>query len=117
MRAAGRMGGDRVTVHNLKVLRVDPDNHLLIVEGGIPGAPTGYVIVRKAVTLKKLKVAQVEKGQEGEEVAMQLDVVNNQNEKVGAVDVRDEVFGGRSTPRSCGSRSSTRTPPNGAGRT
>jgi len=61
MRAAGRMGGDRVTVHNLKVLRVDPDNHLLIVEGGIPGAPTGYVIVRKAVTLKKLKVAQVEK--------------------------------------------------------
>src|SRR6185369_3546354 len=32
---------------------------------------------------------------EGEEVAMQLDVVNNQNEKVGAVDVRDEVFGGK----------------------
>ena len=30
----------RVTIHNLKVLRVDPDNHLLIVEGGIPGAPT-----------------------------------------------------------------------------
>jgi large subunit ribosomal protein L3 len=61
MRAAGRMGGERVTVHNLKVLRVDADNHLLIVEGGIPGAPTGYVIIRKAVTLKKLKVAQVEK--------------------------------------------------------
>ena len=37
MRAAGRMGGGRVTIHNLKVLRVDPDNHLLIVEGGIPG--------------------------------------------------------------------------------
>jgi large subunit ribosomal protein L3 len=61
MRAAGRMGGDRVTVHNLKVLRVDPDNHLLIVEGGIPGAPTSYVIVRKAITAKKIKVAQVEK--------------------------------------------------------
>jgi large subunit ribosomal protein L3 len=61
MRAAGRMGGDRVTVRNLKVLRVDPDNHLLVVEGGIPGAPTGYVIVRKAVAAKKLKVAQVEK--------------------------------------------------------
>jgi len=65
MRAAGRMGGDRVTVHNLKVLRVDTDNHLLIVEGGIPGAPTGYVIVRKAVTAKKLKVAQVEKPKKG----------------------------------------------------
>jgi large subunit ribosomal protein L3 len=61
MRAAGRMGGDRVTVHNLKVLRVDADNHLLIVEGGIPGAPSGYVLVRKAVAAKRIKVAQVEK--------------------------------------------------------
>src|SRR5213595_976809 len=65
MRAAGRMGGDRVTTHNLKVLRVDADNHLLIVEGGIPGAPSGYVIVRKAVTAKKIKVAQVEKVKKG----------------------------------------------------
>src|SRR5215475_10759232 len=61
MRAAGRMGGGRTTVHNLKVLRVDPDNHILIVEGGIPGAPTAYVIVRKALTAKRIKVAQVEK--------------------------------------------------------
>ena len=65
MRAAGRMGGGRVTIHNLKVLRVDPDNHLLIVEGGIPGAPTSYVIVRKAVTAKRIKVAQVEKPKKG----------------------------------------------------
>jgi large subunit ribosomal protein L3 len=65
MRAAGRMGGGRVTTRNLKVLRVDPDNHLLIVEGGIPGAPTGVVIVRKAVAAKKLKVAQVEKPKKG----------------------------------------------------
>ena len=65
MRAAGRMGGGRVTIHNLKVLRVDPDNHLIIVEGGIPGAPTSYVIVRKAVKAKKLKVAQVEKPKKG----------------------------------------------------
>jgi large subunit ribosomal protein L3 len=65
MRAAGRMGGGRVTIHNLKVLRVDADNHLLIVEGGVPGAPTDYLIVRKAVTLKKLKVAQVEKPKKG----------------------------------------------------
>src|ERR687891_1146568 len=65
MRAAGRMGGGRVTIHNLKVLRVDIDNHLLIVEGGIPGAPSSYVIVRKAVTAKKIKVAQVEKPKKG----------------------------------------------------
>jgi len=65
MRAAGRMGGGRVTIRNLKVLRVDADNHLLVLEGGIPGAPTGYVIVRKATTAKKLKVAQVEKPKKG----------------------------------------------------
>ncbi len=61
MRMGGRMGGARTTVHNLKVLRVDPENHLLIVEGGIPGAPTGYVIIRKAIKAKRIKVAQVEK--------------------------------------------------------
>jgi large subunit ribosomal protein L3 len=65
MRAAGRMGGARVTIHNLKVLRVDPDNHLLVVEGGVPGAPSSYVIVRKAIVAKKLKVAQVEKPKKG----------------------------------------------------
>jgi large subunit ribosomal protein L3 len=65
MRGAGRMGGGRVTIRNLKVLRVDADNHLLVVQGGIPGAPTGYVIVRKAITAKKVKVAQVEKPKKG----------------------------------------------------
>ena len=61
MRAAGRMGGDRVTVRNLKVAKVDAENHLLILRGAVPGAPDGYVIIRKAITAKKLKVAQVEK--------------------------------------------------------
>ena len=65
MRAAGRMGGGHVTTRNLKVLRVDADNHLLIVEGGIPGAPTGYVVIRKAVAAKRIKVAQVEKPKKG----------------------------------------------------
>ncbi|HZR24327.1 MAG TPA: 50S ribosomal protein L3 [Vicinamibacterales bacterium] len=65
MRAAGRMGGGRVTIRNLKVLRVDADNHLLLVEGGIPGAPTGYVIIRKAIAPHKIKVAQVEKPKKG----------------------------------------------------
>src|SRR5207253_6017327 len=65
MRGAGRMGGGRVTIRNLKVLRVDADNHLLLVEGGIPGAPSGYVIVRKAIAPHKVKVAQVEKPKKG----------------------------------------------------
>jgi large subunit ribosomal protein L3 len=65
MRMGGRMGGARTTIHNLKVLRVDLENNLLIVEGGIPGAPTGYVVVRKALTAKKIMVAQVEKPKKG----------------------------------------------------
>jgi large subunit ribosomal protein L3 len=65
MRSAGRMGGTRITTHNLKVLRVDADNHLLIVEGAVPGAPESYVTIRKAITAKKIKVAQVEKPKKG----------------------------------------------------
>ena len=65
MRMAGHMGSAQVTTRNLKVLRVDADNHLLVVEGGIPGAPSDYVIVRKAITAKKIKVAQVEKPKKG----------------------------------------------------
>src|SRR5215207_4794657 len=47
MRAAGRMGGDRVTTRNLKVVAIDADNNLVIVHGAVPGAPGSYVIVRK----------------------------------------------------------------------
>src|SRR5262245_57773176 len=65
MRAAGRMGGGRVTTRNLKVVRVDADNHLLIVEVSVPGAPSGYVVIRKAVAAKRIKVAQVEKPKKG----------------------------------------------------
>jgi large subunit ribosomal protein L3 len=61
MRAAGRMGGDRVTVRNLRVAKVDAENNLLIVRGAVPGAPSGYVVIRKAVAAKRIKVAQVEK--------------------------------------------------------
>src|SRR5215831_1198655 len=59
MRAAGRMGGERVTTRNLKVLRVDTDNHLLLVEGSVPGAPTSYVVIRKAVAAKPEPKPQV----------------------------------------------------------
>jgi large subunit ribosomal protein L3 len=49
LRMAGRMGNDRVTVQNLKVLRVDPERNLLLVEGSVPGANDGLVIVRRAI--------------------------------------------------------------------
>ena len=61
MRAAGRMGGDRVTTRNLKVVNVDADNHLLVVRGAVPGAPGGVVLVRKAVAAKPEPQVQVSK--------------------------------------------------------
>src|SRR3954466_16374752 len=61
MRAAGRMGGDRVTTRNLKIVQVDGDNNLLLIQGAVPGAPGTYIIVRKAVAAKKEPVPQVEK--------------------------------------------------------
>jgi large subunit ribosomal protein L3 len=60
MRMGGHMGADRVTVRNLKVLRVDTENNLLLLEGAVPGGPNAIVVIRKAIAAKKLKVAQVE---------------------------------------------------------
>jgi len=60
MRMGGHMGADRVTVRNVKVLRVDAENNLLMVEGAVPGGPNAIVVIRKAIAAKVVKVAQVE---------------------------------------------------------
>jgi large subunit ribosomal protein L3 len=65
MRAAGRMGADRVTTRNIKVVSIDADNHLLVLRGAVPGAPDGVVIVRHAIAKKKDPVPQVEKPKKG----------------------------------------------------
>ena len=52
MRMHGHMGMDRVTTRNLKVLRVDAENNLIVVRGAVPGANGGYVLIRKAVAAK-----------------------------------------------------------------
>ena len=46
-RMAGRMGGDKVTVENLKVLKVDKENNLLFVKGAIPGPSKSIVYIEK----------------------------------------------------------------------
>jgi len=61
MRAGGRMGGDRVTTRNLRVVAVDAENNLLIVHGAVPGAPGNYVVVRKAIAKKPEPQKQPEK--------------------------------------------------------
>ena len=60
MRMAGHMGNARVTVRNLKVIRVDAENNLLLVEGAVPGGPNSVVVIRKAIAAKPVRVAQVE---------------------------------------------------------
>jgi large subunit ribosomal protein L3 len=47
MRMAGRMGGEKVKVQNLRVLKVVPEKNLLVVKGAVPGHKNSYVIVQK----------------------------------------------------------------------
>lgn len=46
-RMAGRMGGDRVKVGGLKVLKVDASKNLVVVSGAVPGANGSYVLIYK----------------------------------------------------------------------
>lgn len=54
MRMGGRMGGDRVTVRNLKVVQIDKENNLLVVKGAVPGANGGIVLIKKSSFKKTL---------------------------------------------------------------
>ena len=49
MKAAGRMGGEKVTVKNLRVMSIYPEENLLLVSGCIPGCNGSYVTVRKLI--------------------------------------------------------------------
>ncbi|HEX2164244.1 MAG TPA: 50S ribosomal protein L3 [Thermoanaerobaculia bacterium] len=48
LRLPGRMGGERVTVKNLKVVKVDEENNLLYLRGAVPGAKDGFLALRRA---------------------------------------------------------------------
>ena len=48
MRMSGHMGNERVTMRNLRVLGVDKDDNLLVVEGSVPGPMGGYLVITKA---------------------------------------------------------------------
>ncbi len=47
LKMAGRTGGDRVKVINLKVLRLMPEKNLILVSGSVPGAKNSYLILEK----------------------------------------------------------------------
>ena len=60
-RLPGHLGDDRVTTRNLKVVKVDADNNVLLLSGAVPGAAGGYVVIRKAVAKKRDPQPQPEK--------------------------------------------------------
>ena len=47
MRMGGQMGGDRVTTHNLQVLKVIPESNLLLIKGSVPGCKGSILIIKK----------------------------------------------------------------------
>lgn len=47
MRMAGRMGGERVKVRNLRVLKIFPEQNLVLIQGAIPGHKGSYIIIEK----------------------------------------------------------------------
>lgn len=49
LRMAGHMGSDRVTVKNLRVVRVDAERNLIVVEGAVPGANKGLLTIHARV--------------------------------------------------------------------
>jgi large subunit ribosomal protein L3 len=57
LRMAGRMGHDRVTVRNLEIVRLEPEQNLLLVKGAVPGPTEGLLLVRQAKSARKPKKA------------------------------------------------------------
>ena len=55
MRMAGRMGGDRITVKNLKVLQVDVATNTVLISGAVPGHPGTLVEIRGLAPLEASK--------------------------------------------------------------
>ncbi|OUM87990.1 MAG: 50S ribosomal protein L3 [Bacillus thermozeamaize] len=45
----GRMGGDRVTIQNLEVVKVIPEKNLILVKGAVPGTRKSYVTIKSAI--------------------------------------------------------------------
>lgn len=52
-RMAGQMGNKRATVRSLRVVKVDAEEHLLLVRGAVPGANGGYVLIQASTKLGK----------------------------------------------------------------
>ena len=49
MKGAGHLGAERVTVQNLKVVKVDVENNLIAIHGAVPGPRGGLILISDSV--------------------------------------------------------------------
>ncbi len=54
----GHMGAQKRTSQNLKVIKADPQNNIILVEGTVPGHKNSYIIIRRAIKVRVKKAAQ-----------------------------------------------------------
>jgi ribosomal protein L3 len=73
---AGRMGGETVTIKNLKVVSIDEEKNEMAILGAIPGVPRGLVIIKKIASGKLSDLAQ-----EVEQVQVEKEVKEEEEEK------------------------------------
>ena len=52
LRMAGHMGDDQVTTRNHPLVRIDPENNLLLIKGALPGANGALLFIRKSITAR-----------------------------------------------------------------
>lgn len=48
-RMAGRLGNATVTVQNLKIVKIDAENNVILLKGAVPGSKNGYIVIQSAV--------------------------------------------------------------------
>ena len=51
-RLAGRMGGNRITIQNLEIVRVDAERNVILIKGNVPGAKKSLITIKSAVKAK-----------------------------------------------------------------
>ena len=50
---AGQMGGDRVTIQNLEIVSIDPENNVILIKGNVPGAKKSLVEIKQSIKSAK----------------------------------------------------------------
>ncbi len=79
MRMAGRMGGEQVTIKNLEIVQVNPDENIIYIKGAVPGARKGLLIIEGE---GELKITKKNKEVEVKQENIPVEEVKTVNEEV-----------------------------------